>query len=240
MDLIYIDPPFDTGVQDFSFTTRDPARVSASLWRVEPSIIELKAYRAHMGTRARLISSVVLQKRRRSFVTSSPENGSIYVHLDWHIGHYAKAVLDEVFGQDNCLNEIIWKRTSARSDSHTFNHIHDVIYLYGFGDYRSTVVMSRTIPDYIAAKYTHVDKNGRKFMLDNITMIGGAIAGCCCCPKPSPPCAPRSRTGCEPARTSRLGPALACIGLTIPAVALASSCGTCRSCSGSSRQISFY
>ena len=84
------------------------------------------------------------------------EDGSLYVHLDWHVGHYAKAVLDEVFGQEACQNEIIWKRTSARSDSHTYNHIHDVIYLYARGAFKFNDVFIPHDPDYLADKYVHV------------------------------------------------------------------------------------
>jgi site-specific DNA-methyltransferase (adenine-specific)/adenine-specific DNA-methyltransferase len=41
------------------------------------------------------------------------ETGSIYVHIDWHIGHYLKIMLDDIFGKGNLLNEIIWSYTSG-------------------------------------------------------------------------------------------------------------------------------
>ncbi|MCG2728561.1 MAG: hypothetical protein L6244_07945, partial [Candidatus Methanoperedenaceae archaeon] len=44
------------------------------------------------------------------------ENGSIYVHLDWHVGHYVKVVMDEIFGYENFRNEIVWKRADAHND----------------------------------------------------------------------------------------------------------------------------
>ena len=97
------------------------------------------------------------------------EDGSIYVHLDWHIGHYAKAVLDEVFGRDACQNEIIWKRTSARSDSHTYNHIHDVVYFYAHGAFTFNDVFVEHDPEYVESKYVHIDAQGRRYRLDNIT-----------------------------------------------------------------------
>lgn len=64
------------------------------------------------------------------------EDGSIYVHLDWHVGHYAKAVLDEVFGYENFQNEICWKRAtsgSAKARAKRFGADHDVIYYYTKG-----------------------------------------------------------------------------------------------------------
>src|SRR5690606_11438567 len=65
------------------------------------------------------------------------DNGSIYVHLDWHVGHYAKAVLDEVFGYGNFRNEIVWKRAtagSAKARAKRFGANHDVIYWFTKSD----------------------------------------------------------------------------------------------------------
>ncbi|GAK55639.1 adenine specific DNA methylase Mod [Candidatus Vecturithrix granuli] len=58
------------------------------------------------------------------------EDGSLYVHLDWHVGHYAKCVLDEVFGYENFLNEIIWQRTASHNDPRRYGIIHDIILFY--------------------------------------------------------------------------------------------------------------
>ena len=134
----------------------------------EPSILEQKAYRDTWG---RGLDSYVEWFYEAIVLCSEllASNGSIYVHLDWHVGHYAKAILDEVFGNDSCQNEIIWKRTSARSDSHTFNHIHDVIYLYARGDF---IFNRQYVPhdaEYIESHYGQKDKNGRRYLLDNMT-----------------------------------------------------------------------
>jgi adenine specific DNA methylase Mod len=58
------------------------------------------------------------------------ENGSIYVHLDYHVSHYAKTVLDEVFGMASFQNEVTWKRQTAHSDAQRYNPIHDTIFYY--------------------------------------------------------------------------------------------------------------
>src|SRR5438094_496841 len=123
VNLIYIDPPFDTGA-DFSFNTTIPE--SDDSFTKEPGIIEQKAYRDTWGKGLDsylqwFYETVVLLHELLA------ENGSIYVHLDYHVSHYAKAILDEVFGVENCQNEIVWKRTSAHGDSHTYNHVHDVL-----------------------------------------------------------------------------------------------------------------
>jgi adenine-specific DNA-methyltransferase len=58
------------------------------------------------------------------------DTGSIYVHLDWHIGHYVKILMDEVFGEDKFLNEIIWCYTGPTNQKNNFPRKHDVIYLF--------------------------------------------------------------------------------------------------------------
>jgi adenine specific DNA methylase Mod len=91
------------------------------------------------------------------------------VHLDWNVSHYAKVILDELFGPQCFKNEIIWKRTSARSDSKTFNHIHDVILLYARENATFNPSYLPHDPGYIKDKYSLTDEKGRRYMLDNMT-----------------------------------------------------------------------
>jgi adenine-specific DNA-methyltransferase len=171
VNLIYIDPPFDTGA-DFSYTTSIPddhgTGDQATSFVKEPSILEQKAYRDTWG---RGLDSYLEWFYETAILLDQllVDNGSLYVHLDWHVGHYAKAVLDEIFGSQACMNEIVWKRTSARSDSHTFNHIHDVVYFYARGEFVFNDVYVPHEPEYIASKYVHTDAKGRRYRLDNIT-----------------------------------------------------------------------
>ena len=58
------------------------------------------------------------------------DNGSIYVHLDWHVGHYAKVVLDEVFGEDNFKNEIVWHYPGREMPSPIIQAKHDTIIFF--------------------------------------------------------------------------------------------------------------
>lgn len=100
INLIYIDPPFDTGA-DFSFTATvpddpDTPEDDSFVFTKEPSIIEQKAYRDTWG---RGLDSY-LQWFYETVVLLHEllhETGSLYVHLDYHVSHYAKAVLDEIF-----------------------------------------------------------------------------------------------------------------------------------------------
>lgn len=129
VNLIYIDPPFDTGA-DFSFQVQ----VDGEGFTKEPSIIEQKAYRDTWG---RGLDSYLQWFYETAVLLQEflHENGSIYVHMDWHVGHYAKVVLDEVFGKQNYLNEIIWwYYNKFQGNINHFAADHDVIFYYRKGD----------------------------------------------------------------------------------------------------------
>jgi adenine-specific DNA-methyltransferase len=134
VNLIYIDPPFDTGA-DFSFTTTIPD--SDESFTKEPSIIEQKAYRDTWGRGLDsylqwFYETVVLLHELLA------EDGSLYVHLDWHVGHYAKVVLDEVFGNDNFRNEVVVARTRKNyiepERAKALNVAYDTILIYAKSD----------------------------------------------------------------------------------------------------------
>ncbi len=131
IDLVYIDPPFDTGA-DFSFTTQIPD--SNTAFTKEPSVIEQKAYRDTWGRGLDsylhwFYETVTLLRELLS------ETGSLYVHLDWRMVHYAKAILDEVFGIDRFQNEIIWQRSLPHGNiDYKFGASHDTLLRYSKGD----------------------------------------------------------------------------------------------------------
>ncbi len=131
VDLIYIDPPFDTGA-NFSFTRTIPD--SDALFVKEPSIIELKAYRDIWGRGTTQLDSYLMWFYETVVLLHEllAETGSLYVHLDWHIGHYAKAILDEVFCQDNFRNEIYWYYYNKMPDTRkgVFPRATDTIFWY--------------------------------------------------------------------------------------------------------------
>ena len=106
VNLIYIDPPFDTGA-DFSFTATVPDAPNEEegeslTFSKEPSLIEQKAYRDTWG---RGLESYLQWFYETAGLLHEllSEEGSIYVHLDWHVSFYCKAILDEVFGADRFL-----------------------------------------------------------------------------------------------------------------------------------------
>ena len=111
IDLIYIDPPFGTG-QDFSFKLE----VGGNELVKEPSLIEEKAYRDTWGQGVSSYLGMIYERLvlLRSLLS---ERGSIFVHMDVHMGPYVKILMDEVFGEDNFQNEIAWYYYNKMHDS---------------------------------------------------------------------------------------------------------------------------
>jgi hypothetical protein len=113
VNLVYIDPPFATS-SDFSFTTVIPE--SGHEFTKAPSILEQKAYRDTWGKGIDsylpwFYETCVLLRELLA------DNGTIFVHLDVHMGPYAKVILDEVFGERNFLNQIAWYYYNKMHDS---------------------------------------------------------------------------------------------------------------------------
>jgi len=124
INLIYIDPPFFTGA-DFTVRTS----VGNEQIEKEPSIIEERAYK---DTWSGGIASYLKYMYERLVLMREllAENGSIYVHLDWHVGHYVKVMMDEVFGYENFLNEVIWHYKSGGRSREFYSNKHDILLIY--------------------------------------------------------------------------------------------------------------
>jgi DNA modification methylase len=100
--------------------------------------------------------------------------GSLYLHCDPTASRYLGMLLDGIFGPRNFQNEIVWKRTSARSDSHRWNHIHDTILFYSkSADFTWTPQYTPYDEAYTAKFYQHVEpETGRRYASDNLTAAG--------------------------------------------------------------------
>lgn len=140
VDLVYIDPPFASGA-DYAkkvYIRRNP-KVAEAIARAEQELDldELKAFEEKMygdvWDKEKYLNWMYENLMAIKSVMS--ETASIYVHLDWHIGHYVKILMDEVFGEDNFRNEIIWQKIrTTKAQSNSFGNVHDAIYCYKKGD----------------------------------------------------------------------------------------------------------
>ena len=162
IDLIYIDPPFATG-SDFSFTTHIG---DASLpVDKQASIIEEKAYRDTWG-KGRASWFTMMYDRLRLMRDLLSENGSIYVHLDWYVGHHLRPVLDEIFGEENSLGEIVWSYGSpsgGRVSGSKLVKAHDIIFAFAkkYGAHKYSIAYLPYSEKYIKDWFRHEDERGR-------------------------------------------------------------------------------
>ena len=124
VDLIYIDPPFDSKA-DY----RTKVVLPGLNLQQKPTVIEQFAYvdtweEGTISYLKMIYKRLVLMKELLS------SNGCIYVHIDWHVGPYVKTILDDIFGKENFVNEIVWSYSwGIRTDSR-WNRKHDTIYMY--------------------------------------------------------------------------------------------------------------
>ena len=160
LKLIYIDPPFDVGA-DFSMDIE----IGEDTFTKKPNILEEIAYRDTWGKGADSFIAMIYERLilMRDLLS---EDGSIYVHCDWHIGHSLKCTIDEVFGEGHFKNHISWKRSTPRGNAtRRFPELTDFILFYTktdtsiwneqYGEYR---------PEYIEKYYSYIDeKTKRRF-----------------------------------------------------------------------------
>lgn len=116
VDLIYIDPPFNSN-RNYEVFWGEKKEIRA----FEDRHASTQAYIDFMRPRCVELSRVL------------KGSGTFYYHCDWHASHYVKVMLDQVFGEGNFLNEIIWRRTNARTEDQQWPRLHDTIFVYTGG-----------------------------------------------------------------------------------------------------------
>ena len=140
VDLVYIDPPFASGA-DYAkkvYIRRNPL-VAKAIEQAESEldVEELKAFEEKMygdvWDKERYLNW--MYENLMAIKSIMSDEASIYVHLDWHIGHYVKILMDEIFGEDNFVNEIIWQKIrTTKAQSNSFGNVHDMIFCYRISD----------------------------------------------------------------------------------------------------------
>jgi DNA modification methylase len=209
IDLIYLDPPFNSN-RSYNVLFREStgaaseAQIEAfeDTWHWGPAAA--RAYEeAQSGPHqkvARMLRAMVdglghndvtayltmMAVRLVELHRVLKPTGSIYLHCDPTTGHYLKTQLDVIFDPCNFLNQIIWKRSSAHSDTAQgakhFGRVHDTLLVYAksgkFGERPWNQLYDRHAEDYVASHYKYVEPDtGRRYRLDNLTGPGGASKG---------------------------------------------------------------
>lgn len=124
IDLIYIDPPFDSKA-DY----RTKINLPNGDIEQKPTVLEQFAY-SDTWADGTISYLKMLYPRLALMKELLSDQGSIYVHCDWHAGHYLKVMLDDIFGKNNLQNEIIWNYVSGGISQNSFAKKHDTIYCY--------------------------------------------------------------------------------------------------------------
>ena len=179
VDLVYIDPPFASGA-DYAkkvYVRRNPKVAEAiSQAETELDIDELKAFEETMygdvWDKEKYLNWMYENLVAIKSVMS--DTASIYVHLDYHIGHYVKILMDEIFGEDNFRNEIVWKRTGAHNDAGKYGIVHDTIFWYSKNqEYFFHEIFIDLTEEHKSTRFKNIEEGtGRKFYPGPITAPG--------------------------------------------------------------------
>lgn len=135
VDLVYIDPPFASGA-DYAktvFLRRNP-KIAETIKKTEEKleIEDLKSFEEKMYGDIWNKEAYLnwMYENLMAIKYTMSETASIYVHLDWHICHYVKILMDEIFGENNFKNEIVWCYTGGTDNKNNFGRKHDTILFY--------------------------------------------------------------------------------------------------------------
>ena len=153
VDLIYIDPPFDSKA-DY----KKKIKIRGEEVKSDSSTFEEKQYGdiwANDEYLQFMYERLILMRELLS------DTGSIYLHCDWHKSHYLRCLLDEVFGCDNMINEIVWCYTGGTDSKTSFGKKHDTLLFYSksekykfYGDYMP-------FAEATIKRFNKEDENGR-------------------------------------------------------------------------------
>lgn len=169
IDLIYIDPPFDSKA-DY----RTKINLPGVDLEQKPTVLEQFAYADTWkdGTASYLR---MLYPRLLLLKELLSDKGSIYLHIDWHVGHYVKILLDEIFGKDNFRNDIIWWKTRvSKYQSSSFGKVYDDIFFYTkSSDFYFNPPMLPYREGYLDNYYRFTDETtGKKYAKIVLTQAG--------------------------------------------------------------------
>ncbi|MGR5549615.1 site-specific DNA-methyltransferase [Vibrio sp. DNB22_12_1] len=165
IDLIYIDPPFDSKADYKKVISLKKQRITNDLLSFEEKqysdIWSNDEYLQFIYERIILIKELLR------------DEGVIALHCDWHKGHYIRSILDEVFGPQNFVNDIIWQRTGAHNDADRFGIIHDYIFVYSKSTkHPFNPVHVPLSEEHVNSRFKLEDDDGRKFFAGPITAPG--------------------------------------------------------------------
>src|SRR5271157_2389220 len=205
VDLIYLDPPFNSNATyNVLFKEKSGEESAAQItafedtwqWSMEAEAAYkeivtsgprkladlMQALLAFLGRNDMMAYLVMMAIRLVELHRVLKPTGSIYLHCDPTASHYLKLLMDAIFGVQNFVNEITWKRSSAHSDAKQgakhFGRVSDTILLYCKSDDRTWSPQYQPYDqEYVDRDYRRMDEKGRRYRIDNIQGPGGAAKG---------------------------------------------------------------
>lgn len=127
INLIYIDPPFFSKA-DYNMQIKINSKCLGGSSKIK-QIVYTDTWKEGIESYLRMICIRLFMMRDLLAV-----DGCIWMHLDWHVAHYVKILMDEVFGMDNFINEVIWNYKSGGTSNKRFARKHDTLLFYGKSD----------------------------------------------------------------------------------------------------------
>jgi len=194
VDLVYLDPPFNSNANyNVLFSQKDGHQSSAQIqafedtWQWDENAVHtfevevekggpvadaLRAFKLILGDSNMMAYLTMMAPRLEELHRVLKPTGSLYLHCDPTASHYLKVLLDMVFGAENYLNEIIWKRTSSHNSARRWGPIHDVLLNYSrTKDYVWNKIYEDYSQTYLSNFYKYEDEKGT-FRLSDLTGSG--------------------------------------------------------------------
>lgn len=169
IDLIYIDPPYDSKADYRTNITLPNGSVEQ-----KPTVLEQFAY-SDMWKEGTVSYLKAMYPRLALMKELLSDQGSIYVHLDWHVGHYVKLLMDEIFGKENFRNEIIWHYSGWNKKlKNSFEKRHDIILFYSLDNgglkFNSFFEKWKSAEEYAKKRKQKIEtetETGKKYVLSD-------------------------------------------------------------------------
>ena len=179
IDMIYIDPPFDVGAD---FTMQVPISEEKDAVQKDQSLLEMVAYRDMWGKGSDSYLNMLFERLSLMKELLS-EKGSLYVHVGQEVSQSVRLIGEDIFGKENFVNEIVWRRGYSHNDSKQgsehFGRIHETIFYFRKSE--GATFNQQYNPysqDYIDTYYKFIENGtGRRYWLDNLQGPGGAAKG---------------------------------------------------------------
>jgi DNA modification methylase len=197
VDLIYLDPPFNSNATyNVLFAEKSGEKSAAQITAFEDTwqwgqeaegayhdVVTLgprklsdlmQALRSFLGQNNMMAYLTMMAVRLVELHRVLKPTGSIYLHCDPTASHYLKLLLDSIFGNKQFVNEIVWKRSSAHSDSSACGRAHDIILLYA--KKKGSSIWNKQYQSYdesyLSSHYRYVTQDARRYRTDNLTATG--------------------------------------------------------------------